>query len=247
MGQVPGSNKPRYLLIGSGRLAHHLAFYFSQLNIHFQTWSRKEAETELRSKIEHASHILLLIKDDAIEKFVADHPQLLTRILIHCSGSLSLKGIYGAHPLMTFGERLYSLPVYQSIPFIVEAREDFADLFPQLANPHYVVAAENKALYHALCSASGNLTVLLWQKAIHEMHQQLNLPPAVLIPYMRQIFFNLADNPDTALTGPLSRRDWQTVERHLKALKDSQLKEVYEAFLKMHLNQLAESELHYGP
>lgn len=240
-------NKPVYLLIGSGRLARHFTHYFTQMGMECLAWSRQDADADLKSSLDRCTHVLILIKDEAIEKFITAHPQLLTRILIHCSGSLSLPGVYGAHPLMTFNERLYSLPVYQSIPFVVESAGDLKTVFPLLPNAEYVVPPQQKALYHALCSAGGNLSVVLWQQVFKEFRDQLQLPPGILIPYLRQTFFNLADNPDTALTGPLSRQDWRTVDRHLDALKESPLREIYQAFVHMHLGRLAQSEVSHGP
>src|SRR5580658_6221456 len=109
---------PRYLLVGNGRLARHLRFYFSSLHLTVDTWHRPESIAALHEKITHATHILLLISDRAIDEFCREHLLQSTAIKIHCSGSLNSPYAYGAHPLMTFSHDLYEHDRYQTIPFI---------------------------------------------------------------------------------------------------------------------------------
>src|SRR5438128_847575 len=112
---------PQYLLIGNGRTAHHFRHYFSLLQISFQTWHRNEPLQNLQKKVSQATHILILINDQAIEPFIKKHLQKSEALLIHFSGSLITQLGYGAHPLFCFNNQLYSLSQYQKIPFIVDA------------------------------------------------------------------------------------------------------------------------------
>src|SRR5579872_4812260 len=100
---------PRYLIIGNGKVASHLQYYFTLLQIPFYTWSRKQSFSELYSLADKSSHILLLIKDDAIEKFIEQELRHVSATLIHFSGSLVSQYAYGAHPLMTFNNTIYTL------------------------------------------------------------------------------------------------------------------------------------------
>ncbi len=68
MRQVP--RNVSYLLIGNGRVARHFQHYFSLLQLPFVTWQGSESPSLLREQIRHASHILLLISDDAIDSFI---------------------------------------------------------------------------------------------------------------------------------------------------------------------------------
>ena len=79
---------------------------------------------------------------------------------------------------------------------------------------------------------SGNFTGLLWERVFREFESELGLPKAALLPYMERVFANLADN-DGVVTGPLVRRDRQTIESNLQALADNPLGDLYQAFLRL--------------
>lgn len=237
---------PVYALLGSGRLARHLAHYFRHEGLAVEQWARRtdpafntvdpaqtpDAEKRLCAALERCSHALLLLRDDAIVPFVGRHKALKDKVLIHCSGALSIAGVHGAHPLMTFAETLYDIALYRSIPFITDTEGlSFPGLFAGLSNPHYALSAEKKALYHAYCVVSGNFTGLLWERAFAEFETRLGLPKSVLLPYMEQVFANLA-KAEGVVTGPLVRRDLKTIERNLRALDGSDLKPLYEAFVR---------------
>jgi predicted short-subunit dehydrogenase-like oxidoreductase (DUF2520 family) len=226
---------PSYLIIGSGRVARHFAHYFRLLEVPFVQWARRTAssEGELKSKIAGASHILLLISDTAIASFEQEHELRKSgKTILHFSGSLVIDGIIGAHPLMTFTDALYDLPTYQTIPFIVDAAQVSNEILPMLTNRIYALDPAQKAYYHALCAMSGNFTVMLWEKVFSAFETQLRLPKQVLLPYLQQTTRNLvqAETGNTVLTGPLSRGDAATVERHLDALHGDPYQTVYRAF-----------------
>ena len=124
---------PKYLIIGNGRAARHFKRYFELLHLPFQNWSRvANTNQELVDLSKNSSHVLLLINDSAIKDFIADNQCLLAaKYLIHFSGCLVLENCFGAHPLMTFGQDLYNLEIYQSMPFILEeGAPDFPVLLP---------------------------------------------------------------------------------------------------------------------
>ena len=230
------SEHRRYALLGSGRLARHLAFYFKTEGLEIDTWARRsdaddDPEARLEAVVARCSHVLVLIADDAIQPFIDRHGFLREKILIHCSGSLFLDEAEGAHPLMTFADDLYAPEVYRRIPFVTDAGgPGFANLFPDLPNPHYELAPEKKALYHAYCVASGNFTGLLWETVFADFEAELGLPKTALLPYMERVFANLK-SADGVVTGPLIRKDLATIQRNLAALEGKPLQDVYKAFL----------------
>src|SRR5262249_34488069 len=71
---------PDLLLIGDGRLATHLSHYFAQLGLSHCVWSRRlQAESrcpELGTLVHARTRALIAISDDAIEPFIAQHPEL---------------------------------------------------------------------------------------------------------------------------------------------------------------------------
>lgn len=224
---------PQYLIVGNGRMARHCQHYFQLLELSYLTWSRREnSKHELKQLCQRATHILLLISDDAIANFIQLHNCLATKILIHFSGSLVLDNCYAAHPLMTFNEQLYELEKYQAMPFIVSQQApDFTHLLPGVPNQHYRIPDQDRAYYHALCVMSGNFTTTLWQKLLSELQQRWDIPPEAAYPYCQQITENLLSNWQQALTGPISRGDHKTIESNLTALKADAFHAVYRAML----------------
>lgn len=219
------------LLIGQGRLGKHLAVYFEQARIPFQTWNRKlQSQEILKERLDQASHILLAISDMEIEKFHKEHsPDYKNKVWVHFSGSLEVPGVHSLHPLMTFGPRLYPLEKYQSIPFITTSPLHLQELIPGLKNQVHLIEPEFKSKYHALCVLSGNFTTILWQKFIHELQQQ-KLDGDLARLFAEQTIHNVFDFPETALTGPLARQDDQVQKLNLKALEGDRFAEVYRAF-----------------
>lgn len=221
-----------YLIIGGGRLAKHIAYYLGLLDIPFEIWSRKKSVSELAALAESAERILILISDGEIARFVQEHPFLLEKKLIHCSGVLTFPFAESAHPLNTFGPDLYDKETYTQTPFIIEkGRSDFVELLPGLPNPHFVVSPEKKALYHSLCVMSGNFTTLLWQNVFEIFEAELKLPKETLFPFLKTTLKNLKKSAPNALTGPLARGDTQTIIRNLDALHGRPEQTLYYAFL----------------
>ena len=237
-----------YTLLGSGRLAHHMSHYFSLLGVPWHGWARnpqsainsfaeKDPRLRLRRALEQSSHGLLLVSDRAIPKLLEQYPELKRLQLIHCSGALTVPGVAGAHPLMTFGKQLYTLEQYQRIPFIVETGNDFKSLFPELSNPAYPLAPEHKALYHSLCVMASNFAQILWEDIASQFDSQLHLPQELLFPYLQQILKNFELDPATALTGPLQRNDTGTIQKHIHALDGNLLQPIYQAFMGLSSSQ----------
>ena len=216
----------KYTLIGGGRLANHFAEYFRLRGISFNRWQRSVAKLSsphsLQQALADTSHVLLLITDAEIESFVQTHPGLDNKTLIHCSGALSIPGLAGVHPLMTFADELYDLALYESIPMVCEASDSpafgFRQLFPDLNNPTYRMEPNNKALYHAYCVAAGNFSQMLWQITSAGMQTELGLPAEVLQPYLQQNLLNFFRLGEAALTGPVVRGDQATIDANLQAL-----------------------------
>lgn len=240
-GGAPATDTPHYALLGDGRLARHMRHYLGLLQLPCTLWARNAASEfnsythpepaeRLRGTIAPATHVVLLVSDAAIPELLRKYPFLHSRTLVHCAGALSLPGVAGAHPLMTFSGQLYSCEQYREIPFLVEQGYRFEDVLPGLPNSHHAVRVEHKALYHALCVMAGNFPQMLWQAVSQRFDAQLQVPPAVLEPYLRQVLANFLADPEGALTGPMARGDEPTVNRNLKALEQDPLASLYRAF-----------------
>jgi predicted short-subunit dehydrogenase-like oxidoreductase (DUF2520 family) len=228
-----------YTIIGGGRLARHFSHYFRLLGIPHTQWQRSTGEDadDLIQAVADASHVLLLISDKAILRFLAENQFLYKKILIHCSGAHSFINVAGVLPLMTFGEDLYDLPAYAAIPMVCEQSANpnfqFSRLFPQLNNPVHTIPAKQKALYHAYCVCAGNFSQLLWQMSTEGMQAELGLTADALKPYLQQNLDNFFNQGKSALTGPLVRGDKETIKTNLEALENQSLQAIYHQFSKL--------------
>lgn len=222
MGQVP-----QYLIIGRGRVARHFLHYLSLLKIPCAQWDRTKKDSRLLELAAGATHALLLVSDGAIEAVARRTP---AKMRVHFSGSLTTPLAQGAHPLMTFGETLYTLEEYKKIPFVVDKdAPDFAKLLPGLPNPHVRLSPELKAKYHALCVLAGNAGCMLWQKLFSSLEKEFGIPASTAHPYLQKQTENLIADYKTALTGPFARGDQETIARNLKALEGDPFHAVYKS------------------
>ena len=235
---------PEYAIIGNGAMATHLCFYFDYLSIRYRLWCRAEHTlSQLKNILATATHALLLISDSAIEPFIAQHildkhPHL---ICVHFSGCLCTTLAHSAHPLQTFSQKQsYTLDEYRQVPFVIDNQAPcFSQLLPGLDNPHYGLAEQDKAYYHAMCVLANNVGTLLWQKFYQEMTARFHIKAADLEPFLRRTFQNILANPQSALSGPIARRDTQTLQRNLDALQG----DPFYAVMKAIVDQFAQEEI----
>lgn len=223
---IPSSS---FTLLGSGRAAKHLRHYFNLLGISCRCWGRAESrdgDSRLGDSLRSATHVFLLVTDAAIEPLarraqaMAAELDAAERYWIHCSGSLSTPLAWGCHPLMTFpAERLHGWETYRKMAWVVDSQAPAANLLlPRIPNPVFRIDPNQKALYHALCVLSGNVTTLLWQRMIRGLEEQLRIPRAAALPYLSAVSQSIGNNLEAALTGPLARGDEETLARDLSAL-----------------------------
>lgn len=87
------------------------------------------------------------------------------------------------------------------------------------------LADDRRALYHAGASIASNFLVTL-ERAAAQLLEDAGAPPEALVPLMTRTIENGFE-----LTGPIARGDWETVERHLAAIRsdEPQLENVYTA------------------
>ncbi len=235
--------QPIFGLIGDGRLARHLAHYFSLQDLPLKRWSRRASlSLSWESRLKDCSVILLAVSDRAIEELaheIRSTAGFENRKLIHFSGALDTQLAWGFHPLMSFSDTLYSLEQYEKIPFLIDQDGPaFSEVFPTLLNPSARLSREKKALYHSWCVMGGNFTAFLWTRMFEAFSNELGIDPALAVPYLKQVSDNLLTRPSSARstwTGPIVRGDLETIQSHLTALDGNPYQSVYRAFLENHL------------
>ena len=233
----------KYLIIGRGRSALHFDFYLRHLGHQCRQWHHKSHSfEELHQLFTLCDRALLLIKDSAIEAFLMRHPFLRTSKCVHFSGALWIEGIENVHPLISLGQELFAPDFYSQIPFAIfsEKQRDLSSILPGLNNPAFIIPPQAKALYHGLCVASGNLTVLLWQIVGQTFRDQWGLKEEWLKPYLDSVTFNLKSHWKEALTGPIARRDEQTLLKNYTSLQNTSLRSIFEAHVMLAWPEFAE-------
>jgi predicted short-subunit dehydrogenase-like oxidoreductase (DUF2520 family) len=91
----------------------------------------------------------------------------------------------------------------------------------------FTLADDKRASYHAGAAIASNFLVTLYRTA-SQLFEDAGAPPEALIPLLERTIENGFD-----LTGPISRGDWETVERHRSALRGSGFEQAYEALVEV--------------
>lgn len=265
MGQVPvnmqknraDSKQPeKILVVGNGRVANaFIVFLKSQPDTHYIQWHRKLGVQFSEFCMAQApTHVWIAVSDDAISEFVEENfASLLGKTVCHFSGGQSSltvsRGdrcltVHATHPLTTFGKTGDSKWVqrFKEIPFVLDRSSNNAEfaleaLLPGMRNPVYFIEPVDRQYYHALCALAGGLTVMTWESIQARFQTQLNLPPAVLSVFKKQIFENLSTPGNTsALTGPVARGDSKMIAAHFAALEtrsDATLMQMYSLLIQL--------------
>lgn len=167
------------------------------------------------------SLVLLCVPDRAIADVAAEIAP--GPWIVHVSGATPLAALdpharrFSLHPLQTFthergAEQLdgaYAALTAESD----EAHARAVELAALLGLTPFDLADDRRALYHAGAVTAANFVVTL-RRAGRAMLEAAGAPPEALDPLIRRVVEN-----DFALTGPVERGDWETVERHLAALR----------------------------
>jgi len=159
-------------------------------------------------------------------------------VLVHLAGSAGTEILGGherraaVHPLVSLTRERGADVLMSGVWFGVEAdagaTEAAGRLVTALGGRSLPVPADRRALYHATAAiASNHLVALLGQ--VERLASELGLPAEAFIALARGSLENAAALGATgALTGPVSRGDWKTVDRHRRALPVEE-RDLYEA------------------
>ncbi|MEZ4814236.1 MAG: DUF2520 domain-containing protein [Bdellovibrionota bacterium] len=201
------------------------------LNIPHSQWHRTEETSNLITKTQKATRVVLLIPDKAIHSFVDDHSELLkNKTLIHFSATLNDSRILGFHPLGMFNKD--QKINFEEIQFHGPHPESlFREALPFLKNSYKELSPQEMQLYHALCVVGGNFSAILWNAFFKEM-KKLGVSNSAAQSYFKLFTQNVVANPSTSVTGPLARNDTPTLEKNIAALKACpELQSIYKAFV----------------
>jgi predicted short-subunit dehydrogenase-like oxidoreductase (DUF2520 family) len=193
--------------------------------------SGRLAERGVRLEDHAPELVLLCVPDSAIAEVasaIAPGPWIA-----HVSGATPLSALdphvrrFSLHPLLSISrgrgpERLdggWAALTAET----AEARAAGTWLAGTLGLRPFELDDESRALYHAGAAIASNFLVTL-RSIAGSLLEAAGAPAEALDPLMRSVIENRFE-----LTGPIARGDWETVERHLDALREArpELEDVY--------------------
>ena len=173
--------------------------------------------------VERDAELTLLCVPDTAIRDVAQGLSLGQGWIGHVSGATPLSALdpherrFSPQPLQTF--TLHRGPEQLDGAWAAvtaendEARGQALELARTLGLEPFELDDTDKPLYHAGAAMASNFLVTLHQAAAG-LVAAAGVPPEALEPLMRRTIEN-----DFALTGPIERGDWETVEAHRQAIR----------------------------
>jgi predicted short-subunit dehydrogenase-like oxidoreductase (DUF2520 family) len=200
-------------VVGTGRAGGAIAARLAERGMTVRTG---------REPLNDAELVLLAVPDGAIAEVARQVP--IGPWLAHVSGATSLQALephvrrFSVHPLQTLTrergpEQLDG--AWGAVTAETEEARDTARWLAGMLGLHpFDVTDADKPLYHAGAAMASNFLVTLYRAAARLLEES-HAPPEALVPLMTRTIEN-----GFALTGPIARGDWSTVEAHLQALEE---------------------------
>lgn len=226
---APRRAVPRVRIVGAGRAGRSFALAFERVG-----WTvagvlgRSDDVGEAAAGVDL---VLLAVPDGALAAVAAAIRPDERCVVAHCSGACTLDVLAphrrraAIHPLMTLptpelgAERLLAGAWFAVAgdPIAAEAAAAFAGHAVHVAD-----TAVDRARYHAAaCIAANHLVALLGQ--VERVAALAGVPLAAYEALARAALDHAVTlGPRAALTGPVARGDWATVEAHRAALPDDE-------------------------
>jgi len=170
---------------------------------------------------------------------------LKEKTFIHMSGALTSDELlilrklgancYSLHPLQSFAESGKALSELATTVFSIEGdtqNENINRILTAMGNKIIKLSKENKVKYHIAACISSNYLVTLLNSSI-EIFGEIGIDRDTAIKALMPLINGAVSNfesfsSEDALTGPIKRGDYKTIERHVNDLENSKFKELYE-------------------
>lgn len=199
-------------VVGTGRAGGAIAARLAERGLAVSAGRDARADADL---------VLLAVPDAAI-------PEVAQRVptgpwVAHVSGATSLSALaphdrrFSMHPLQTLSRDRGPEQLDGAWAAVTGETDEAAAAGRWLAETlglrPFPLADSDKPLYHAGAAIASNFLVTLYRAAARLL-EEADAPPEALVPLMERTIEN-----GFALTGPIARGDWSTVEAHLRALE----------------------------
>lgn len=179
---------------------------------------------------------IVCIKDDAIESVLVTLPKNIA--IVHTSGTIDISVLkdFANHgiiyPLQSFTKNFdYRLA---DIPFLIEGNSaEFTSRIMSFCQTYFSkncseLDSESRAKIHLAAVIANNFStyLLLKSKELLDASQiDFNLLKPLMMHTIEKSFMM---GPEKALTGPARRKDLRVIEKQISAIKDDELKKVYQ-------------------
>ena len=168
--------------------------------------------------------VVIATPDAAIAEVASRVLPIPTAVVAHLSGSVGLDVLAahprraGLHPLVAMPDAERGAEALNGAWFGVAGDPLVRDVVAALGGHCVEIDDTQRAAYHAAaCIASNHLVGVLGQA--QRVAAAVGVPSEAYLDLVRATVQNVERlGPAAALTGPVSRGDWVTVERHLEAL-----------------------------
>ncbi len=218
-------------IVGAGRAGRSFERALGEVGAPaFEVRGLLHHEEDIRHAAKGVDALILAVPDRAVADVAASIDAEATTVVLHCSGSLGL-GVLGSHvrraslhPLVTLPDPVIGALRLRGRPYFAVAGDQVAtDIALGLGGQPIVVPDAERATYHAAaCIATNHLVGLLGQ--VERVAAAAGLPLEAFLPLARGALDDVALlGPAAALTGPASRGDLTTIERHRKALSEGEI------------------------
>jgi len=173
--------------------------------------------------------VLIAVPDHAIAEIAARVP--IGPLVAHVSGATSLASLLAHHQRCGSIHPLTSLPdrdvgasaLLAGANLAITGADDACErdllaVASRLGAKPFVVDEAKRSEYHAAASISANHLVALTAQ-IERVVRDADVPMAPFLDMMRAVLDNVGrSGAAAALTGPVARADWGTVQSHLDAI-----------------------------
>ena len=217
-----GEPQPRLRIIGPGRAG--LSFARALAAAGWTVTGVLGRHDDLTAAAEEVDLLLVATPDGSIAGVAAAVAPVAGTVVAHLAGSLGT-GVLAPHPRRAAIHPLLPLPDPVTgaarLPgawFAVAGDPMAARVVAALGGRSLPVADADRAAYHAAATlASNHLVALLGQ--VERVAAGAGVPLAAYLDLAGAALADVAARgPAAALTGPVARGDWETVDRHLAAI-----------------------------
>ncbi len=214
----------------------------------------------IENLIANVQTVLFAVPDDVLPDLVRGIAQTIGfkkhQFVIHTSGRFGIDVLAAAtaqgaipmaiHPAMTFTGAPNDVDRIIGCPFAITTNDELlpiaAALVLNMGGREYVVAEEDRSIYHAALSHAANHSSVLVNQS-KEILQKIGIenPGLFLSPLVNAAIENSLTMGIDSLTGPIVRGDVETVRSHILALKESEFLETYRSIAVATVSSLRKS------